>query len=42
MIGAICSKPAITASPDTTAREAAHRMRTRNVGAVVVVVNGRE
>ena len=37
MIGAICSKPAITASPDTTAREAAHRMRTRNVGAVVVV-----
>ena len=37
MIGAICTKPAITASPDTTAREAAHRMRTRNVGAIVVV-----
>jgi CBS domain-containing protein len=40
MIGNICTKPAITASPDTTAREAAHRMRTRNVGALVVV-NGR-
>ena len=40
MIGQICSKPAVTASPDTTAREAARRMRTRNVGAVVVV-NGR-
>ena len=37
MIGAICTKPAITASPDTTAREAAHRMWTRNVGAIVVV-----
>ena len=37
MIGAICSKPTITASVDTTAREAAHRMWTRNVGAVVVV-----
>lgn len=40
MIGQICSKPAVTASPDTTVQEAAHRMRTRNVGAVVVV-NGR-
>ena len=37
MIGAICTKPAITASPETTAREAAHRMWTRNVGAIVVV-----
>jgi CBS domain-containing protein len=37
MIGNICTKPAVTASPDTTAREAAHRMRTRNVGALVLV-----
>jgi len=37
MIGEICSKPAVTASPDTTAREAAHRMWTRKVGALVVV-----
>ena len=32
MIGDICTKPAITASPDTTVREAAHRMRSRKVG----------
>jgi CBS domain-containing protein len=37
MIGQICSKPAVTASPDTTIREAAHRMWTRKVGALVVV-----
>ena len=37
MIGEICSKPAVTASPDTTAQEAAHRMWTRKVGALVVV-----
>ena len=37
MIGQICSKPPVTASPDTTVREAAHRMLTRKVGAVVVV-----
>jgi len=37
MIGELCSKPAVTASPDTTAREAAHRMWTRKVGALVVV-----
>jgi CBS domain-containing protein len=37
MIGELCSKPAVTASPDTTAREAAHRMWTRRVGALVVV-----
>ena len=37
MIGEICTKPAITASPDTTVREAAHRMRSRKVGALVVV-----
>ena len=37
MIGELCSKPAVTAAPDTTAREAAHRMWTRKVGALVVV-----
>lgn len=37
MIGDICSKPAVTASPDTTIQEAAHRMRTRKVGALVVI-----
>jgi CBS domain-containing protein len=40
MVGEICTKPAITASPDTTVREAAHRMRWRKVGALVVV-NGK-
>jgi signal-transduction protein with cAMP-binding, CBS, and nucleotidyltransferase domain len=37
MVGEICSKPAINVSPDTTVQEAAHRMRSRRVGAVVVV-----
>jgi CBS domain-containing protein len=37
MIREISSRPAITASPDTTAREAAHRMRSQRIGAVVVV-----
>src|SRR4029453_9567429 len=37
MVGGICTKPAITASPDTTIREAAHRMRSRKVGALVVI-----
>jgi CBS domain-containing protein len=37
MIGQICSKPPVTASPDTTVREAAHRMWSRKVGAVVIV-----
>ena len=36
MVGDMCTKPAITASPDTTIREAAHRMRSRKVGALVV------
>jgi len=40
MVGKICSKPAITASPDTTVREAAHRMLSRKVGALVVVDGG--
>jgi len=37
MIGQVCTKPAVTASPDTTAQEAAHRMRTRKVGALVII-----
>ena len=40
MIGQICSKPPVTASPDTTVLEVAHRMLSRKIGAVVVV-NGR-
>jgi CBS domain-containing protein len=42
MIGEICTKPAVTASPDTTVQEAAHRMRTRKVGALVIVNGDRE
>ncbi|HZS34494.1 MAG TPA: CBS domain-containing protein [Methylomirabilota bacterium] len=41
MLGKICTTPATTASPDTTVREAAHRMRTRKIGALVIV-NGRK
>ena len=37
MVGEICSKPAVTVSPDATVQEAAHRMRSRKVGALVVV-----
>jgi CBS domain-containing protein len=37
MVGEICTEPAITASPETTVREAAHRMRSRKVGALVVI-----
>lgn len=37
MIGQICSKPPVTVSPDATVREAAHRMLSRKVGALVVV-----
>jgi CBS domain-containing protein len=37
MVGEICTRPAVTASPDTTVQEAAHRMRTRKVGALVIV-----
>jgi CBS domain-containing protein len=37
MIGEICTKPALTVAPDTTIQEAAHRMATRKVGALVVV-----
>ena len=37
MIGQLCTRPAVTAVPETTIQEAAHRMRTRKVGALVVV-----
>lgn len=37
MVGNICSRPAVSVSPDTTVQETAHRMRSRKVGAVVVV-----
>ncbi len=37
MIGAICTKPAVTATAEMTVREAARRMATRKVGALVVV-----
>lgn len=37
MIGTICTKPAVTAMADMTVREAARRMATRKVGALVVV-----
>ena len=36
MVGALCSKPVVTVSPDATIHEAAHRMWTRKVGALVV------
>jgi CBS domain-containing protein len=36
MVGAICTKPVVTASPEATVQEAAHRMWTRKVGALVV------
>jgi CBS domain-containing protein len=36
MVGAICTKPPVTVSPEATIHEAAHRMWTRKVGALVV------
>lgn len=36
MVGAICAKPVVTVSPEATVHEAAHRMWTRKVGALVV------
>jgi CBS domain-containing protein len=36
MVGEICTKPVVTVSPDATIHEAAHRMWTRKVGALVV------
>ena len=40
MIGRLCSKPAVTARPDDSVADVAKLMRTRNVGAVVVVDDG--
>ncbi|HSE05996.1 MAG TPA: CBS domain-containing protein [Methylomirabilota bacterium] len=41
MLGKICTKPVVTASAQMTVDEAARAMRTRNVGALVVVNAGR-
>jgi CBS domain-containing protein len=41
MLGKICTKPVVTASAQMTVEEAARAMRTRNVGALVVVNAGR-
>ena len=41
MLGKICTKPVVTASAQMTVEEAARAMRTKNVGALVVVNAGR-
>ena len=41
MLGRICTKPVITASAQMTVEEAARVMRSKNVGALVVVNAGR-
>ncbi|HLF48672.1 MAG TPA: CBS domain-containing protein [Methylomirabilota bacterium] len=41
MLGKICTKPVVTASANMTVAEAARAMRTKNVGALVVVNAGR-
>jgi CBS domain-containing protein len=41
MLGKICTKPAVTASAQMTVEEAARAMRSKNVGALVVVNAGR-
>ena len=41
MLGKICTKPVVTASAQMTVDEAARVMRSRNVGALVVVNAGR-
>jgi CBS domain-containing protein len=41
MIGDVCSKPVVMVGPNRPIEEAAHLMRTRNVGAVVVVSDGK-
>lgn len=37
MLAEICTKPVVTVGPEATIKEAARLMRTKNVGAVVVV-----
>jgi CBS domain-containing protein len=41
MLGKVCTKPGVTASAQMTVNQAARAMRTRNVGALVVVNAGR-
>jgi CBS domain-containing protein len=41
MIGRVARKPVITAAPETTIQEAAHRMRRSRIGALVVVEDGK-
>ena len=41
MLWKLCTRPVVTVSPDATVEEAARAMRTKNVGAVVVVRDGR-
>jgi CBS domain-containing protein len=41
MLGKVCTKPVVTASANMTVAEAARTMRTKNVGALVVVNAGR-
>ena len=41
MIGRVSRKPVVTASPETTIQEAAHRMRRNRIGALVVVAEGK-
>jgi len=41
MLGKICTKPVVTASAQMTVDQAARAMRSRNVGALVVVNAGR-
>ena len=41
MLWKLCTRPVVTASPDATVEEAARAMRTKNVGAVVVISHGR-
>lgn len=41
MLGKICTRPVVTASAQVTVEQAARAMRSRNVGALVVVNAGR-
>jgi CBS domain-containing protein len=41
MLGKICTKPVVTASAQMTVEQAARAMRSKNVGALVVVNAGR-
>lgn len=41
MLGKICTKPVVTASAQMTVEQAARAMRSKNVGALIVVNTGR-